>query len=502
LKSNNEEPKKKFIEKLDTIRIKLFFTLCVTITVIIIFLIAVNSIVLETYYIHSKQSELMSVYNIINEYYNGTNRNKNIDIELEKLALSNSFDILLKTDNSLYASSRDFISSLTDELDSSNKVNGNILYNSDKVIIKRTIDKKTGLSFILLSGELDNGYELYIRVAIISIQESVKIANRFLMLIGCFTIIISGILVSIISRKFTFPIEELNKITKKISKLDFSHKYRVNDSEDEINNLGKNINAMSETLEKTINQLRSSNIELEKDIEEKSKTDDMRKQFISDVSHELKTPIALIQGYAEGLIENVAKDEESKNFYAGVILDEANKMDMLVKKLLELMKLEYGRMTFTLTKFDISELINEVIRKSTKLLEEENIKVEFNNQPVYVIADEFYMEQVVNNYFTNAIKNIAEIEGRKEIIISYQIKGDKLRVNVFNTGDNIAEEDLNRIWNRFYKVDTSRNRESGGTGIGLSLVRAIMTNSHNKYGVENKVDGVEFYFEIDIGKEN
>ena len=282
------------------------------------------------------------------------------------------------------------------------------------------------------------------------------------MLIGCFTIVISGILVSLVSRKFTSPIEELNKITKKISKLDFSHKYRVNDSDDEINNLGKNINAMSETLEKTINQLRNSNIELEKDIEEKSKTDEMRKQFISDVSHEFKTPISLIQGYAEGLIENVAKDEESKNFYAEVILDEANKMDILVKKLLELMKLEYGRMTFNLTKFDISELINEVIRKSTKPLEENNIKVIFDNEPIYIIADEFYMEQVVNNYFTNAIKNVSVIEGRKEINISYQIKGDKLRVNVFNTGENIAEEDINRIWNRFYKVDTSRNRESGG----------------------------------------
>lgn len=258
---------------------------------------------------------------------------------------------------------------------------------------------------------------------------------------------------------------------------------------------------MSETLEKTIKQLRNSNIELEKDIEEKSRTDEMRKQFISDVSHELKTPIALIQGYAEGLVENVTENEESRRFYAEVILDEANKMDIVVKKLLELMRLEYGKNALTLTKFDISELIREVIRKSTKVLEEDKISIEFNDEQVFVIADEFYAEQVFNNYFTNAIKNISEVDGKKEIKISYEVIENKLRINVFNTGENISEEDLNRIWNRFYKVDTSRNRESGGTGIGLSLVKAIMTNMNNKYGVENDASGVRFYFELDLFKE-
>ena len=499
MKSSKKEEKKSIKNRFDTIRTKLFLTLCITIAIIILFLILVNSVVLESYYMYSKQTELMAACRVINAYYNGSGSGQNIEIELEKLALSNNFDILIKTENSIYATSRDFVSSLTDEFDGS-RTNDNILYNSENVKIKRTYDKKTELSFVLLSATLDNGYELYIRVAIIAIQESVNIANRFLMLIGCFTIMISGILVSMISKKFTSPIEKLNEITKRISKLDFSHKYEVNDSEDEINNLGKNINTMSETLEKTINQLRNSNVELEKDIEEKSKTDEMRKQFISDVSHELKTPIALIQGYAEGLVENVTEDEESRKFYAEVILDESNKMDILVKKLLELMKLEYGKMTFNLTRFNISELIQEVIRKNTKLLEEQNIKIKFNAEPIYVIADEFYIEQVFNNYFTNALKNVLDIDGKKEIVISYKKKDTKVRITVFNTGENIKKEDLNRIWNRFYKVDTSRNRENGGTGIGLSLVRAIMQNAQNDYGVENKVDGVEFYFELDMEK--
>lgn len=284
-----------------------------------------------------------------------------------------------------------------------------------------------------------------------------------------------------------------------MAKLDFSQKYRVTDTEDEINELGRSINTMSDKLETTIKQLQKSNIELEKDIEEKSKIDDMRKQFISDVSHELKTPIALIQGYAEGLIENVSTDEESRRFYAEVILDETNKMDRLVKQLLELMKLEYGKKEFNNEKFDINELINEVIRKCEVMLQKNNIQVEFESKkPIYVWADEFYIEQVVTNYFTNAIKHTEEIGNNKKIKITVKQLNDKMRITVFNTGKTIPEEDLTRIWGRFYKVDSSRNRQDGGTGIGLALVKAIMNNYQNEYGVNNKKDGVEFYFDVDI----
>lgn len=286
-----------------------------------------------------------------------------------------------------------------------------------------------------------------------------------------------------------------------MSNLDFSHKYKITGADDEINNLGKSINTMSDKLEKTIKQLRRTNIELEKDIEEKSKIDEMRKSFITDVSHELKTPIALIQGYSEGLLENVNTDEESKQFYAEVILDETNKMDKLVKQLLELMKLEYGKREFNNDKFDICELIKEVVRKSSVMLEESSIEVEYDkDNQVFVNADSFYIEQVITNYLTNAIKNVKEIKGKKTIKIETKadIEKNTVRTTVFNTGENIEEEKLNRIWNRFYKIDESRNREDGGTGIGLSLVKAIMNNYKKDYGVVNKENGVEFYFDLEL----
>ena len=485
------------MKKLNSIKVKLFIILCTTVIAIIAFFILASNIILEEYYLYSKQQKLLNAYTKINDYYNNKTDIKDIEIELEKVSISNNFDILIKANNNIiiYSSNRDFISNIDIATKSENR---NLIYSSDKVSIKKTSNFSNGLTYILLTGKLDNNYELYIRMPISTIQESVKISNRFLYLICGITIIGSGIAIIIISKRFTKPIAELESIANKMSKLDFSHKYRVKDTDDEINNLGRSINTMSDELEKTIKQLQETNIELEKDIEKKSKIDEMRKQFVSDVSHELKTPIALIQGYAEGLVENVVTDEESKNFYANVILDEANKMDLLVKQLLELMKLEYGNREFNNQEFDISELIQEVVRKSKLLIEEKQVDVIINiEKPLNVYADEFYIEQVVNNYFTNALKHVEEINGEKKIEINSEIRENgKTRIMVFNTGKTIKKEDQSRIWNRFYKVDEARNRDDGGTGIGLSIVKAIMNNYKSEYGVQNKENGVEFYFEL------
>lgn len=497
---------KQIKEKLKSIRVKLFLTLVVVVAIIIMMLIVINNFVLETFYLYSKQKNLIHTYAAINNYYNNPDSNLNLERELEKIAFQNNFDILIKTDKNIniYSTNKDFLSTINtinSMVKKFNKEDERIVYQDDNIMMSKTEDTKNGLTFILLNANLDNGYQLYIRMPMASIQESVKISNKFLYLIGGFTILIGGIVVSFISRRFTKPILELNQIAKSMSKLDFSKKYRINDTEDEVNNLGRSINTMSDKLETTINQLRKTNIELEKDIEEKSKIDEMRKQFISDVSHELKTPIALIQGYAEGLMENVNTDEESRKFYVEVILDESNKMDRLVKQLLELMKLEYGKREFNNQEFNMEELEKEVVRKCQMMLEEKNIKLEMDTTTaIPVIADEFYIEQVLTNYITNAIKNVEEVNKEKIIRIENEVKVEKnkVRIKVFNTGKNILEEDLGRIWNRFYKVDTSRNREAGGSGIGLSLVKAIMNNYNNAYGVINKENGVEFYFELDL----
>lgn len=498
----------KIRQAVKSVRLKLFFTLCITITLIIVLLVLVNNVVLEKFYLYNKTKTIKHIYEEINESYNTKTSYDKLRENLKMLSLKNNLDIIIKTDNNtviLAINNYKFEENTEIEFLYNIKQKGisiKTLYNEKDININLIKEKDTSVNYMVVSAYLDNGYELYMITPIADLQESARISNNVLIAIGGAVLIISGIIASFVSRKFTAPILELNTIAQKMSNLDFSQKYQVNDTEDEINNLGKSINVMSDRLENTIKQLTVNNTELEKDIEQKSKIDEMRKQFISDVSHELKTPIALIQGYAEGLVENVNVDDESRKFYADVILDEANKMDRLVKQLLELMKLEYGKREFNNESFNIVELINEVIRKCNVMLEENNVKVYFNcESAIMANADAFYVEQIITNYLTNAIKYSKEINCERKIEVNVMVddKRNKIRVSVFNTGDNIEDSDLQRIWGRFYKIDSSRNREKGGTGIGLAFVKAIMNNYKNDYGAVNKENGIEFFFELDSG---
>lgn len=493
-----------------SVRTKLFLSLCIIVLAIIASLILLNNFVLRKFYEYSKEKQLEEVYTTINDYYNEESEEKNLSDELDKIAINNNFDILIRSNEnvSVYSSNKDFYSAIGEMIVSILREEKNqldVIEKNEKFTISKYKDSKNGIDYIMLVASLDNSYHLYIRMPVTAIDESVKISNEFLYIIAIFVIIIGGTVLSVVSQRFSEPIVELNQIAQKMANLDFSQKYKSSYANDEIDMLGNSINVLSEKLERTIKQLKNSNSELERDIEEKSQIDEMRKSFISDVSHELKTPIALIQGYSEGLIENVNSDEESRKFYAEVIQDEASKMDRLVKRLLELMKLEYGRMEFNNKEFNIIELENEILRKSKVMMEKENVKLEMDikqDENIQVYADDFYIDQVLTNFITNAIKYSTEINGEKVVKIENQIIGNKVRVKIFNTFEQFKEEDMSRIWNRFYKIDESRNRDKGGSGIGLALVKAIMNNYGNKYGVRNTAGGVEFFFELDLAQKN
>ena len=281
-----------------------------------------------------------------------------------------------------------------------------------------------------------------------------------------------------------------------MAQLDFEAKYKAKGRRrNEIDELGEHFNELSNKLETTISELKSANNELKQDIEKKTEIDEMRKEFLSNVSHELKTPLALIQGYAEGLQECINDDAQSRDFYCEVIMDEADKMNQMVKKLLTLNQLEFGNQAVTMERFNLTELIEGVISSTGILLNQNGIQIEFlDHEPMYVWGDEFMVEEVVTNYLSNAIHHA---DFAKKITIWYTKKEDCVRVGVFNTGKPIPEEDLPNIWIKFYKVDKARTREYGGSGIGLSIVKAIMESFHRECGVENHEDGVEFWFELD-----
>ncbi|MBO5486463.1 MAG: HAMP domain-containing protein, partial [Eubacterium sp.] len=322
--------------------------------------------------------------------------------------------------------------------------------------------------------------------------------NRFFAYVGCVGAIMGGLIIWFVSKRITKPVLELNTISQRMVQLDFEAKYRGN-ARNEIDMLGENINKLSTSLEQSISELKTANNELQKDIEKKEKIDEMRKEFLSNVSHELKTPIALIQGYAEGLQEGINDDPESRAFYCEVIMDEAAKMNQMVQKLLTLNQLEFGNDMVNMERFDITSLISNYIQSATILTRQNEITVRMNEMnPIYVWADEFKVEEVFMNYFVNAVNHCS---GQKIIDIKLEVQNGKVRVSVFNTGTPIPEESIDHIWEKFYKVDKARTREYGGSGVGLSIVKAIMESMNQKFGVKNYTNGVLFWFELETVQE-
>ncbi len=459
-----------------------------------------NSTLLEKYYVNNKKNALIKAYASINAASSaGDITSELYDIELQKIRDKYNINVLV-----LDSDSKMVKTTMVDQEFAIKHLLNNIFYGVSKedvlledkgYMIQIVTDVRMQTEYIEMWGMLDNGYFFILRSALESIQESVAISNRFMAYVGCIAVVASILLVIGLSNRITKPIMELAGISERMKHLDFNAKY-TGDDRTEISILGNNINEMAEALETTISELKTANNELLKDIEKKDRVDEMRKEFLSNVSHELKTPIALIQGYAEGLREGINDDAESREFYCDVIIDEAVKMNTMVKKLLTLNQLEFGNEVVNMERFDITALVRNYIASSDILLKEREISVRMEDYgAIYVWGDEFKVEEVFMNYFTNAIHYA---QGEKIIDVKIQAEEAYVRVSVFNTGEQIPSDSIEHIWEKFYKVDKARTREYGGSGIGLSIVKAIMESMNQKYGVINYENGVAFWFTLDV----
>lgn len=367
---------------------------------------------------------------------------------------------------------------------------------SNKLQVKRIQDIYSNNKYLEMKGYLANNEAFLIRCAYISVEDNVAISNKFICIVGLFALFVGCVTTMFITNRITKPIVRLTEISSRMKNLDFDAKFDSK-GETEIDVLGENINELSDKLEKTISELKTANNELLRDIEIKDKNEEMRKEFLANVSHELKTPIALIQSYSEGLKEGIIDDEESRDYYLDVIIDESYRMNNLVKEIMTLSELEFGNKPLEIERFDLVELINNKISSNQILLKQNEIELEFDHddEQLFVWADEFKTEEVLENYLSNAIHYC---EGEKQIKISLLKKEETVRINVFNTGSKISDEDADRIWEKFFKADRARSRDYGGTGIGLSIVKAIMTAINMDYGCSNEENGVNFYFELPI----
>lgn len=474
--------------------------LVLTGTILLCFMI--NQFCLQRFYIHDKKKVLLRTYHTIAERVQGEGlASEEFMFEMEKLIGRYNLDVLVMNENAvplLYTTSDVQLLKVQFFELALGVYGGTVIEKEEEELyqVERVTEKASGMDYIVMWGFFDSHHMFLIRTPIVGIEDSVQIANRFLMYSGLVGVFLGGVIIWIVTRKVTAPIRELSEISERMSRLEFDARY-TGKEHNEIGKLGMNINQMSEVLEHTISELKTANNELRRDIAVKEELEAQRKAFLSNVSHELKTPIALIQGYAEGLQEGIDEDAEGREYYCGVIIDEANKMNRMVKQLMTLDQLESGQNVTTLERFDIVALVNNYVQSADILVRQHDARVSVERRgALYVWGDEFKVEEVVMNYFTNALNHLNENKQIEVCFLTDEVRR-VVRVTVFNTGMPIPEESIPHLWDKFYKVDKARTREYGGSGVGLSIVKAIMNAMHQDYGVNNYDNGVEFWFELE-----
>lgn len=494
-----------------SLRVKMTVCLIVMMTAAIFFCWILNRTMMKDYFIRSERKNISKVYTAINQEFSSADTVNTL--YLEQLAANNNLKIIIAKpvqnltglsletiysstgrDGKLYSNMYNILQQLQEYQMFQDGSGAGAQIQKDGYTISQHTDPNLDSTSINLLGILEGGYFIVIGSSVESLQTAAQIATRFLAYAGIFVTILASVVMYYYSKRFTKPIEEMSEIAERMTNLDFEARV-VDLPHDEVGQLGRSMNQMSGQLQQTISELKTANIQLQNDIDQKIQIDEMRKEFLSHVSHELKTPIALIQGYAEGLADNIMEDEESRTFYCEVIMDEAKKMNTMVQKLMTLNQIEFGQNQISMQRFDLTEVLKNIIASNQIRFQQKQVPVEFYNEaPVYVWGDEFMIEDVINNYISNAYNHVCE---NGKIKLWMEERKDVVRIWVYNDGQTIPEEELNKIWIKFYKVDKARTREYGGSGVGLSIVAAIMEAHGQKYGVQNRENGVSFYFELE-----
>lgn len=470
-----------------------------------------QSLLFENFYVKKKQEALTESVKNLKLSYSYFKDSDNLELikSIDALEKKNNAKIaILKTNGEIK-----YLSNLNNEIDSNTKdiivnifndimKNNNLLndlYNNNKIISYTVDTPNINMKNIACLGPISINYKddsLIIAVSSFRpIQEASEVIKQLYVYMFIFAILMILLLSFVYTKLISKPLVKLNISAQKMSNLDFSEKCEIN-REDEIGSLAKTLNFLALNLNTALTELKGANKKLKIDIEKEKKLEEMRKEFVAGVSHELKTPITLIEGYAEGLKDNIAS-EDDKDFYLEVILDEAKKMNTLVCDMIEVSKLDSDNFKLNISNFYINELILKVLRPFKAYVDENKIDLIFNSQPINVSGDEFRIQQVLTNFITNAIRHTKQ---NGTIIIELEKHTDFAIIWIENTGSHIDESVLPNIWDKFYKTDKSRHREFGGTGLGLSISKNILTLHKSKFGAKNTENGVMFYFTLKYDK--
>lgn len=467
-----------------------------------------SAIFANRYYTEVVREEMCTAYNLIKQVYEedysaGTYFGQmayEYQKELTQICEKNGFSMLVISPSGLpaftYGSSRALDERLTSLTFHRNTDVGKVLENGDGYTIQTCTDEKGNTKYIEMWGFLSDGCSFIYRSSYENLQNNITTSLSFYVAVCAMTFVFFSFIGLLLLRSFTEPLKQLAYVAIRINEGEYESRYQSKRKRnDEIGVLSENMYEMAQKLERSVSALKSSNLNLQNELKAKEKMEEARKKYMSDVSHELKTPIALISGYAEGLKEGIFDSPEDRDYYCDVIIDEAEKMNLMVKKLSTLNQLEQGKSAVNLERFNVVEVIDGFLKNMSVIIEEKGVNVFFNNTDVaYVWSDEFLFEDVLVNYFNNALNHMDE---KKIIRINVEKIEENIRVTVFNSGEHIPEEELDKLWDKFYKVDKARTREYGGSGLGLSIVKAIAESLDKPCGVYNTQDGVAFYIELE-----
>lgn len=462
-------------------------------TIILIAICLFQWFFLDAIYLHEKKKEIKSSWEMIESIADETPDDNFINYcrvhNFEFCVTDGNLNALYTNTQSYEAMLRRLFGIVLDK----EEENIEILQSTETYQLIRARDSQQSIDYLELWGVLRNGNYYMVQSPIQGVSEAASIGARTTVVLGLFGIGIGVGVIIFLTRRVLRPVRELTEISEHMTNLDFDVRYESG-GEDEIGELGRNFNTMQERLKTAITDLRAVNEQLERDVAEKTEAEKRGREFIANVSHELKTPLAIIQGYAEGLRDNVNDDDESREYYCEVIVDESGKMNHLVKQLLSLAQLESGREELQKETFDLTGMIYGVLASTELIIAQSGAEISVEaDEKTPVLGDEFRIEEVVINYLNNALQHL---DGEKKIRITCHKQGERAVVTFFNTGDSIPEEDLPRLFEKFFKVDKARTREYGGSGIGLSIVKAVIDAHGGSCGARNVEGGVEFYFSV------
>ena len=342
-------------------------------------------------------------------------------------------------------------------------------------------------------GGITDYYLVDISTTYASIDQAISVSMQFSMLVGIIIILIGTIAYSRLSTLVTRPVAQITDIANKIAHLDFSERCDVN-TNDEIGDMAVSINTMSDFMQTHIQQLEQANQLLKEDMHLRHEQNIARNNLLANLSHDLKTPIGLISGYADGLRSGMAKTDTEIREYCDVIVDESDRMMNLIVRMMELFRLESGSVELQPEEFDLADLLNYIVEIFT--IEVDRYGLNFTqdySDCLYIHEDYFSVEQVLTNYMQNAISHMGQ---EHELKLYVKDTGSSYRVCVFNSAAPLAEDELSHIWDSFYRGDKSRTRSRRESGLGLSIVRGNMELMGGAYGVRNVPGGIEFMAEF------